>query len=37
MEMVMDGASMGVDGKPVQRSFVVFNMASYQNICTLES
>jgi nicotinamidase-related amidase len=37
MEMVMEDASRGVDGKWVQRPTVVFDMAGYQNVCTLES
>ena len=32
MEMAVKGASMGIDGKRVQRSTVVFNMAGYQNV-----
>jgi hypothetical protein len=36
MEVVVESAFMGVDGKEVQRETVMFNLAGYQNVCTLE-
>jgi hypothetical protein len=36
MEVVVESAFMGVDGKEVQRETVMFNLAGYQNVCALE-